>query len=112
MPVEPVPSIAIEFDALRRLLGAAKLARFSDPEAAEHAAEGDLAPWRTGADRHPRQVELTVEAAQQISAAAMRGLTAVGEGERAWPTRDQAWKTLVVSDLRHLAEACLHHHPI
>lgn len=100
---EPVNGIAIELDILKRLMGAARLSGFSNPEAAEDAAEDDLAPWRT-LTHHPRQVELTVEAAQQISAAALQGLAGVQDGG------DQAWKTLVVADVQHVARACRQRH--
>jgi hypothetical protein len=81
---------------------AARLSRFSELQAAESAAEDDIALWRTSANR-PQQVELTVEAAEQISAAALVGLTDLQDC-------DQAWKTLVVSDLRQVADACRQRH--
>lgn len=102
MPNGAANSVTIELDTLKRLIVAARLSRFADPEAAENAAEDDIALWRTRANR-PQQVELTVEAAEQISAAALTGLAGVQEC-------DQAWKTLVVADLRQVADACRKRH--
>lgn len=91
-------SVSIELDALKRLVGAARLSGFSNPEAAEDAAEDDVALWR-GRARGPQRVELTVEAAEQITAAAVHGLIGVQDC-------DQAWKARVVSDLQYVAAAC------
>ena len=93
-----VNSVPIEYDALKRLMAAARLSGCPSPEAAEVAAEDDLAPWQTFTS-HPQQVVFTAEAAQQISAAAMIGLTSLNGGE-------EAWRTQVVTDLRNVADAC------
>lgn len=98
MPYVATNSVTIEFDALKRLMAAARLSGCRSPEAAELAAAADLAPWRTPI-RRPKHVAFTAEAAQHISDAALRGLTAVQEG-------DEAWRSQVVSDLCDVADAC------